>query len=110
MAVAPNGDLFPCHQFDGVQEYRLGNVLQTPALQHPELIREFAHANFLFAKEACSACWARFYCSGGCLANNYSMNRTLTEPYELGCLIQKERIEAALAVKAAQSQAEQPIA
>jgi len=109
MAVAPNGDLFPCHQFDGVQEYRLGNVLQTPAIQRPELIREFAHANFLFAKEACSTCWARFYCSGGCLANNYSINGTLTEPYELGCLIQKERIEAALAVKAAQSQAEELI-
>ena len=109
MAVAPNGDLFPCHQFDGVQEYRIGNVLQTPAVQRPELIREFAHANFLFAKEACSTCWARFYCSGGCLANNYSTNGTLMKPYEMGCLIQKERIEAALAVKAAESHAEEPV-
>jgi uncharacterized protein len=100
MAVAPNGDIFPCHQFDGVPEYRMGNVLQVPALQRPELVADFAHANFLFAKEECSGCWARFYCSGGCLANNYALNRDLLKPYALGCAIQKERIEAALAVKA----------
>jgi uncharacterized protein len=103
MAVAPNGDVFPCHQFDGVQEYRMGNVLMSPALERPELVAEFAHANFLFAKEECGRCWARFYCSGGCLANNYATSGALLKPYALGCSIQKERIEAALAVKAAES-------
>jgi uncharacterized protein len=103
MAVAPNGDVFPCHQFDGVQEYRMGNVLMSPALERPELVAEFAHANFLFTKEECGSCWARFYCSGGCLANNYATSGALLEPYALGCSIQKERIEAALAVKAAES-------
>ena len=103
MAVAPNGDIFPCHQFDGVQEYRMGNVLTTPALECPEIVSEFAHANFLFSKKDCGDCWARFYCSGGCLANNFATTGTLLEPYALGCLIQKERIEAALAVKAAES-------
>lgn len=103
MAVAPNGDVFPCHQFDGVQKYRMGNVLTNPVLESPELVAEFAHANFLFAKEECGSCWARFYCSGGCIANNYATTGTLLKPYALGCLIQKERIEAALAVKAAES-------
>ena len=103
MAVAPDGDIFPCHQFDGVSEYRMGNVLESPVLQHPEMMAEFAHANFLFAKDECRACWARFYCSGGCLANNYATNGDLLKPYALGCAIQKERIEAALAVKAAES-------
>jgi uncharacterized protein len=103
MAVAPDGDIFPCHQFDGVLEYRMGNVLQSPVLQRPELMAEFTHANFLFAKEECRSCWARFYCSGGCLANNYATNGDLLKPYALGCAIQKERIEAALAVKAGES-------
>lgn len=102
LAVAPNGDVFPCHQFDGIQEYRMGNVLMDPALNSRELMAEFAHANFLFAKEECCACWARFYCSGGCLANNYATTGTLLKPYVLGCAVQKERIEAALAVKAAE--------
>ncbi|HWQ21709.1 MAG TPA: thioether cross-link-forming SCIFF peptide maturase [Clostridia bacterium] len=103
MAVAPNGDIFPCHQFDGIREYRMGNVLTTPALDHPGMVSEFAHANFLFSKKECGDCWARFYCSGGCLANNFATTGSLLEPYALGCLIQKERIEAALAVKAAES-------
>lgn len=103
MAVAPDGDVFPCHQFDGVSEYRMGNVLQSPVLQRPEMVAEFAHANFLFAKAECRECWARFYCSGGCLANNYATNADLLTPYALGCAIQKERIEAALAVKAAEA-------
>ena len=103
MAVAPSGDIFPCHQFDGVREYRMGNVLATPALERPEMVSDFAHANFLFSKKDCGECWARFYCSGGCLANNFATTGTLLEPYALGCLIQKERIEAALAVKAAES-------
>ena len=108
MAVAPNGDVFPCHQFDGVQEYRMGNVLMSPALERPELVAEFAHANFLFAKEECGSCWARFYCSGGCLANNHATSGALLKPYALGCSIQKERIEAALAVKAAESAENKP--
>jgi len=102
MAVAPDGDIFPCHQFDGISEYRMGNVLASPVLQRPEMTAEFAHANFLFAKDDCRACWARFYCSGGCLANNHATNGDLLKPYALGCAIQKERIEAALVVKAAE--------
>lgn len=103
MAVAPNGDIFPCHQFDGIEKFKMGNVLMSPAIDRPELVAEFAHANFLFAKDECSTCWARFYCSGGCLANNYLINGDIMKPYELGCAIQKERIEAALVVKAAES-------
>lgn len=103
MAVAPNGDVFPCHQFDGIEKFKMGNVLGNPVIDRPDLVAEFAHANFLFAKDACSTCWARFYCSGGCLANNYLINGVILKPYELGCAIQKERIEAALVVKAAES-------
>jgi len=103
MAVAPNGDVFPCHQFDGIEKFKMGNVLGNPVIDRPDLVEEFAHANFLFAKDACSTCWARFYCSGGCLANNYLINGDILKPYELGCAIQKERIEAALVVKAAES-------
>ncbi|MDO9100281.1 MAG: thioether cross-link-forming SCIFF peptide maturase [Caldisericota bacterium] len=104
MAVAPDGSLFPCHQFDGVSEFRLGNVLDTPCITAPAIVEAFAHANFLFAKESCRTCWARFYCSGGCLANNFALNHDLLKPYELGCSIQKERIEAALTVKVMESE------
>lgn len=102
LAIAPDGGIFPCHQFDGLEQYKMGNVLENPSIRRPDLSATFAHANFLYAKDECRACWARFYCSGGCLANNVAINGSLVKPYALGCAIQKERIEAALAVKAAE--------
>ncbi len=97
IAVAPNGDIFPCHQFDGISEMKLGNVFES--FTRLDLIEKFRKANFLFNKKECSSCWARFYCSGGCLANNYNMNGDILEPYKIGCEIQKMRIEAALYVQ-----------
>jgi uncharacterized protein len=97
MAVAPNGDIFPCHQFDGMMEMKLGNVFT--GIDRPDLVERFRKANFLFNKKECTTCWARFYCSGGCLANNYVMNGDIFKPYETGCETQKMRIEAALYVQ-----------
>ncbi len=97
MAVSPDGSLYPCHQFDGIEEMKLGNIWD--GIQNKELIEQFKKANFLFNKKECTDCWARFYCSGGCLANNYTMNHNIFKPYDVGCETQKMRIEAALYVQ-----------
>jgi len=97
VAVSPNGNFYPCHQFDGIEETLLGNV--STGISNKELQENFRYANFLFNKKECSNCWARFYCSGGCLANNYNMNGNILIPYAIGCEIQKQRIEAALYVQ-----------
>ncbi|MGC8575658.1 MAG: thioether cross-link-forming SCIFF peptide maturase [Caldisericum sp.] len=96
IAVSPDGSIYPCHQFDGIKETKLGDVFT--GITNKELQEKFRKANFLFNKEECAKCWARFYCSGGCLANNYVMNGDIFKPYEIGCEIQKMRIEAALYV------------
>lgn len=97
IAVSPNGDIYPCHQFDGVEKYKLGNIFD--GITQPELTEKFNKANFLFNKKECSECWARFYCSGGCIANNFNVNGDIFSPYKIGCEIQKMRIEAALYVQ-----------
>ncbi|BAL81548.1 thioether cross-link-forming SCIFF peptide maturase [Caldisericum exile] len=96
IAVSPDGSIYPCHQFDGIKETKLGDVFS--GITNKELQEKFRKANFLFNKKECATCWARFYCSGGCLANNYTMNGDIFKPYEIGCDIQKMRIEAALYV------------
>ena len=98
LAVSPNGDIYPCHQFDGMKEMKLGDIYN--GITNKALQEKFRKANFLFNKEECSHCWARFYCSGGCLANNYIINKDIFKPYEIGCELQKMRIEAALYVQA----------
>jgi uncharacterized protein len=97
LAVTPNGDLYPCHQFVGREAYKVGTV--ATGVERPDICREFRQTHVL-AKEACRSCWARFFCSGGCHANNEMFNGTLSEPYQLGCKLQKKRLECALMVQA----------
>jgi len=50
-------------------------------------------------KPTCMKCWARYYCSGGCHANNIRYGGSLTEPYAFGCELQKKRLECAIYVQ-----------
>ena len=96
-AVTPEGDLYPCHQFVGRDEYLLGNVYS--GLKKNELPKRFRQAHVL-NKDACQSCWARFYCSGGCHANAELFNDSIDKPYLLGCELQKKRLECALMIQA----------
>ena len=95
-AVTPTGDLYPCHQFVGRDEFKVGSIFT--GLDRQELCDEFRQAHVL-TKEACQSCWARFYCSGGCHANAHAYNETIHIPYQLGCELQKKRLECAIAVQ-----------
>lgn len=97
LAVTPEGDLFPCHQFVGNDNFKLGNVLED--LLDTSLYRSFADAH-VYNKEACNQCWAKFYCSGGCHANAYNFNKNIHIPYKVGCEMEKKRIECALMIQA----------
>lgn len=96
-AVTPEGELYPCHQFVGRDEYRLGTVFD--GVGRPDLSRRFRKTHVL-TKDACRECWARFFCSGGCHANAQLFNGTIDEPYALGCELQKKRLECALMIQA----------
>ena len=97
LAVTPEGDLYPCHQFVGETAFRMGNL--TSGVDGSGLGERFARAN-IFTKENCRDCWAKLYCSGGCHANAYFANRDITQPEELFCAMQKKRLECALMIEA----------
>lgn len=98
LAVTPWGDLYPCHQFVGNEDFLLGNV--EDGIVNTEIRDEFKLCN-VYAKEECRNCFARFYCSGGCAANAFNMHQDINKPYEIGCQLQKKRIECALMIQAA---------
>ena len=98
LAVTPWGDLYPCHQFVGNEEFLLGNV--DMGIVNEEIRNEFKLCN-VYAKESCKDCFARFYCSGGCSANSYNFSGSINGAYEIGCEMQKKRIECAIMIKAA---------
>ena len=98
LAVTPWGDLYPCHQFVGMEDFLLGNVDE--GITNPAVRDEFKLCN-VFAKDKCKDCFARFYCSGGCAANAYNFSGDITGAYEIGCEMQKKRIECAIMIRAA---------
>jgi len=97
LAITPQGDIYPCHQFVGQEEFLMGNVLQNSF--DNTLGTSFSNSH-VYSKEKCKDCWAKFYCSGGCHANAYNFHGDITQPYELGCAMEKKRIECSLAVQA----------
>lgn len=97
LAVTPTGDLYPCHQFVGQEQFKLGSV--DTDIENVELCKEFEKCN-VYSKPACKECWAKFYCSGGCVANSFNTHGDLITPYEIGCEMQKKRIECAIMIKA----------
>ncbi len=98
LAVTPWGDLYPCHQFVGKEEFLMGNVFE--GIARTDIRDEFKTCN-VYAKEKCRNCFARFYCSGGCAANSYNFHGHINDAYDLGCELQRKRIECAIMIKAA---------
>lgn len=97
VAVTPEGDLYPCHQFVGESEFLLGNI--NDGVINVNLREKFKNSN-VNTKEECRNCWAKFYCSGGCHANAHYAHEDISKPYKLGCEMEKKRIECAISILA----------
>ncbi len=98
LAVTPEGDLYPCHQFVGMEQFKMGNVNDSTYIDN-EIHQMFARQN-IYTKPECKRCWAKFFCSGGCAANAWQFNNCLEKPYSIGCELEKKRLECALWAKA----------
>lgn len=101
LAVTPWGDFYPCHQFVGNEEYLMGNVEE--GITRTDIRDEFKLCN-VYAKDKCKDCFAKFYCSGGCAANSYHFHGNINDVYDLGCQLQRKRVECAIMIKAATEQ------
>ncbi|WP_243343074.1 thioether cross-link-forming SCIFF peptide maturase [Anaerococcus sp. AGMB09787] len=96
MAVTPTGDLYPCHQFVGNEDFLLGNL--DDGIVRTDLVGQFKQCN-CYSKEECRSCWANMYCSGGCAANSYNATGDINNTYEFSCKLFRKRIEMAIAIK-----------
>lgn len=98
LAVAADGDIYPCHQFVGNKDFLMGNVHDGDL--NRDIVNYFERSN-IYTKDKCRGCFAKFYCSGGCSANAYNFNGDIDKPYELACEFEKKRVECAIAIEAA---------
>ena len=98
LGVTPWGDLYPCHQFVGNEDFIMGNVYD--GITRKDIQEMFKKSN-VYSRPECENCFARYYCSGGCAANAYNFNGDINTTYKHGCELQKKRIECAIMIKAA---------
>ena len=98
IAVTPDGDIFPCHRFVNEKDFKMGNI--SDGTFDREIKKKFAEAH-VYKKPECKKCWAKFYCSGGCNANNYMYNGDIYAAHKFSCQLQKKRLECAIMLKAA---------
>ncbi len=97
VSINPDGVIYQCHLFVGESYYKLGNV--DDGTFNREMKSDFAKTH-IYSKPDCRNCWARFYCSGGCNANNYQYSGDVHKAYKLSCEIEKKRLECAIVLKA----------
>jgi uncharacterized protein len=70
-AVGPDGSIYPCYRFVGMQEYVMGNVKDHPSMDElmqsdaGKLISRFRE----YVNSSCSDCSYIRYCRGGCPYN-----------------------------------------
>ena len=100
VAITPDGDIYPCHQFVGMEEYKMGNIDEGTFNQ--EMKSDFANCH-VYSKPECRKCWAKFYCSGGCNANNYQYVGDVRSAHKISCELEKKRLECAIMLKAART-------
>jgi uncharacterized protein len=95
-AVTPDGNLYPCHQFAGREEYKMGNVWDD-VLDIPPISAALT-TNHITTRSGCLSCWAKYFCGGGCAAANLNTTGDVNASYSIGCEMQKKRLECAIAL------------
>ena len=104
VAVTPDGDIYPCHQFVGMKEWKMGNLHDG---SFDFKMKDYFSQTTVYNKTDCKDCWAKFYCSGGCNANNLQYAGDILKPHKLSCALEQKRLECAIMIKAALAQPEE---
>jgi len=92
VAIAASGDVFVCHRFVGLGNYRLGSVFDG------RLDRSAYQGSLVTEGGPCAACWAKYFCAGGCMYENAARNGSVREPSPSTCRLVKHALEAAIRV------------
>ncbi len=95
LAVSPVGDIYPCHQFVGKDEFLMGNVLSE---RLDKSIQQRFSDITVYKKKDCENCFAKYYCSGGCIAASNNYEKDLYTPYKPACDMMRKRLELSLAI------------
>jgi len=89
MMVDPVGALSVCHRCGGEGRLKLGDIYKGI---DPEKQKMILH-NYVDSREDCRACWARYLCGGGCIANNVVYYSTISKSNQQMCDLYRHKVE-----------------
>ncbi|MBR5485933.1 MAG: thioether cross-link-forming SCIFF peptide maturase [Oscillospiraceae bacterium] len=98
VAITPDGEVYPCHQFVGNPQWKMGDL---DSMEVNLATKETFARSTVYGKDECRECWAKFYCSGGCNAANMQYRGNILKPFKLACDLEKKRVECAIMIQAA---------
>ncbi len=98
LAVTATGDVYPCHRFVGMEDFKMGNVAD-PDLKESDryqAIREqFVNAT-VDNRAGCRDCWARYLCGGSCAKYAFAEHGSIEPPVARHCQYIKTVVEELL--------------
>jgi len=89
VAVSSAGDVYLCHRFVGMDEYRLGSIF------NGGLQRDQYQKGILHLSETCANCFAKYLCAGGCMQENAGSTGSAFVPNEASCRLVRGTTELA---------------
>lgn len=80
LSFTANGDIYPCDNFVGMKEFKLGNIYIDTTID----INEYwdYHTD---SSNVCKKCWAKYLCSGDCYYNSYIRTGSMIVPESCMC-------------------------
>jgi len=85
LVVDAKGDIYPCWMFDGMPQFRMGNVLESDVFNESALrVLKRIHDNDKRRNPQCSVCYARYVCHS-CLGNNQNTCGSIEQIDEQFC-------------------------
>lgn len=93
-AIDTQGRIFPCHRYEGMTNFVVGNVLSGGLYKHL-VWRYYCEANQR-AIRRCENCWIRDYCAGGCIWSLSKEDGSFVEPLAVDCERRRQSMERTL--------------
>lgn len=92
VGVSCTGDIYLCHRFVGQDEYKLGSVFAK------KLNREEYQKSPVTGDGICAACFAKYYCAGGCKHDHAASCGSTATPSEDICRLRRRELELAATI------------
>jgi len=83
VAISFKGEIFLCHRFVGIKDYKIGNI------SNQKLNRKKYQISPLTINYNCNKCYAKYFCAGGCYHDNLGYTGSLTTPSSDMCKLMK---------------------